>query len=269
MDRIGFIGCGNMGGALAAAVCRKVDPQEVLLANRTPAKAQDLAQALGARVSTNQEIAQTCKYIFLGVKPHLMEGMLVPLAPILAARTDRFILVSMAAGLRMDQIAAQAGGNYPVIRLAPNTPVSVGQGCTQYCTSGVLPEELEEFLAFMEGSGMMDPLEENLMAAAGTLTGCGPAFAYLFLEGLADGAVACGLPRDKARRYAAQMLAGAAALALESGKHTGQLKDEVCSPGGSTIEGVALLEERGFRSAALDAIRTASAKSASLGQKKE
>ena len=106
------------------------------------------------------------------------------------------------------------------------------------------------------------------MPVAGTLAGCGPAFTYLFLEGLTDGAVACGLPRDKARLYAAQMLAGAAALALESGKHTGQLKDEVCSPGGSTIEGVGLLEQRGLRSAAMDAVRTASAKSATLGQKK-
>ena len=268
MDQIGFIGCGNMGGALAAAVCKAVDPRQVLLANRTKAKAQALADQLGARVSTNQEIAARCKFIFLGVKPHLMEGMLAPLAPILAQRKDRFVLVSMAAGLRMDQIAAQAGGDYPVIRLAPNTPVRVGQGCTQYCAAGVSDQELEEFLALMAGTGMVDPLEESLMAVAGTLAGCGPAFTYLFLEGLADGAVACGLPRDKARLYAAQMLAGAAALALESGKHTGQLKDEVCSPGGSTIEGVGLLEQRGLRSAAMDAVRTASAKSATLGQKK-
>lgn len=268
MDLIGFIGCGNMGGALATAVCKAVDPQRVLLSNRTQAKAQALADQLGARVSTNEEIAAQCKFIFLGVKPHLMEGMLAPLAPILAARTDRFVLVSMAAGLRMDQIAAQAGGDYPVIRLAPNTPVSVGKGCTQYCSVGVNEEELAQFLELLSGTGMLDLLDESLMAVAGTLAGCGPAFTYLFLEGLTDGAVACGMPRDKARLYAAQMLAGAAALALESGKHTGQLKDEVCSPGGSTIEGVGLLEQRGLRSAAMDAVRTASAKSAALGQKK-
>lgn len=266
MVQIGFIGCGNMGGALAAAVCKAVDPRQVLLANRTRAKAQALAEQLGARVSTNEVIAARCKFIFLGVKPHLMEGMLAPLAPILADRKDRFVLVSMAAGLRMDQIAAQAGGDYPVIRLAPNTPVSVGKGCTQYCATGVSEEELEEFLALMAGTGMMDPLEESLMPVAGTLAGCGPAFTYLFLEGLTDGAVACGLPRDKARLYAAQMLAGAAALALESGKHTGQLKDEVCSPGGSTIQGVRTLEERGFRGAVTDAVIAAFDKTKEMGK---
>lgn len=268
MEKIGFIGCGNMGAALARGVAKAVPAQQLLLANRTPAKAQALAQELGAQAGTNQQIAQECSVIFLGVKPHLMEGMLEPLRPVLAQRSEPFLLVSMAAGLTTGQIAAQAGGDYPVIRIAPNTPVTVGAGCTQYCCRNVPQEMLDRFLALMAPTGMMDPLEENLMSAAQALAGCGPAFVYLFLEGLADGAVASGLPRDKATRYAAQMVAGAAALALETGCHTGQLKDAVCSPGGSTIEGVALLEQRGLRSAAMDAVRASAAKGAGLGQKK-
>lgn len=267
MEKIGFIGCGNMGGALAQAVCRVVSPAQVLLANRT--KVVPLAETLGAVQSTNEEVAASCKYIFLGVKPHLMEGMLEPLQPILKARSDRYVLISMAAGLTMAQIAEMAGNvDAPVIRICPNTPVSVGAGCTQYCCANVTDEEKQEFLELMSATGVVDELSESLIGAAGTLAGCGPAYTYLFLEGLTDGGVACGIPRVKARLYAAQMLAGAAALALESGKHTGQLKDEVCSPGGSTIEGVGVLEQRGFRSAAMDAVRASYEKSKGLGQKK-
>ena len=170
----------------------------------------------------------------------------------------------MAAGLTCDTIRDMAGGDYPVIRIMPNTPCAIGKGVVQYCGLGVEEEELAEFAALMAPAGLIDRVEEKLIDAASALSGCGPAFAYLFIEALADGAVACGLPRDKALAYAAQMLAGSAELALNSGKHPGALKDAVCSPGGTTIQGVRALEEGGFRAAAMNAVIAAYEKTLSL-----
>ena len=133
--RYGFIGCGNMGGAVARAVCRGVGPENVVLANRTPAKAEALAEALGCRAATNDVVAQDCDVIFLGVKPQMMADMLAGIAPILAKRSGRFVLVTMAAGLSMARVREMAGGAYPIIRIMPNTPVSLGAGMIQYCTS--------------------------------------------------------------------------------------------------------------------------------------
>ncbi len=253
MKTIGFIGCGNMGGALARAVCRTTAPASVLLANRTPAKAEALAAELGCRTGSNEDAAG-CDVIFLGVKPQMMAAMLAPLRPVLAARKERFILCTMAAGLSMAQIQQMAGGAYPVMRINPNIPASVGEGMIPYCTEGLTAGEEADFCRLMAGAGRMDPLAENLMDAACCVSGCGPAWAYQFIEALADGGVACGLPRAKAQQYAAQMLLGSARMLLESGSHPGVLKDAVCSPGGTTIQGVRVLEERGFRGAVTDAV---------------
>ena len=260
--KIGFIGTGNMGAAIASAVAG--EGRELLLANRTPAKAQALAEQLGARVVKNPEAAGESDLLFLGVKPQMMGNMLDDIAPILRTRTDRFVLVTMAAGLTCDTIRDMAGGDYPVIRIMPNTPCAIGKGVVQYCGLGVEEEELAEFAALMAPAGLIDRVDEKLIDAASAVSGCGPAFAYLFIEALADGAVACGLPRDKAMAYAAQMLAGSAELALNSGKHPGALKDAVCSPGGTTIQGVRALEEGGFRAAAMNAVIAAYEKTLSL-----
>ena len=251
-EKIGFIGTGNMGAAIAAAVAGQ--GRELLLANRTPAKAQALAEQLGARVVKNPEAAGESDLIFLGVKPQMMEGMLDDIAPILRAREKPFVLVTMAAGLTCETIRDMAGGAYPVIRIMPNTPCAIGKGVVQYCSLGVGEEALAEFAALMAPAGLIDRVDEKLIDAACAVSGCGPAFAYLFMEALADGAVACGLPRDKAIAYAAQMVAGSAEMVLRSGKHPGVLKDAVCSPGGSTIQGVRALEEGGFRAAAMNAV---------------
>ena len=193
---IGFIGCGNMGGALATAAAKALPAGEILLANRTRAKADALAAQLGACVSSNEEIARTCHYIFLGVKPQMMQDLMQTLRPILAERQDRFILVSMAAGLTARTIQEMAGSPYPIIRILPNTPAGVGKGVTQFCTLSVTEDETQEFLRIMAPSGLLDELPESLMNAANCLSGCGTAFACLFMEALADGAVACGLPRQ-------------------------------------------------------------------------
>ena len=219
--RYGFIGCGNMGGAVARAVCRGVGPENVVLANRTPAKAEALAEALGCRAATNDVVAQDCDVIFLGVKPQMMADMLAGIAPILAKRSGRFVLVTMAAGLSMARVREMAGGAYPIIRIMPNTPASVGEGMIQYCSSHVTAEEEAEFCKLMAPAGRLDPVPEALIDAASCVSGCGPAWVYQFIEALADGGVACGLPRAKAQEYAAQMVLGSAKLVLESGKHPG------------------------------------------------
>lgn len=268
-QNIGFIGTGSMGSALALAADQGVAEKATLyLSNRTPAKAEALFQKLShARVSTNEEIAQTCGLIFLGVKPQMMAGLLEGLRPILAARKDRFVICSMAAGLTMDALTAMLGGEYPLIRILPNTPAAIGQGIAQYCVRGTAPEEKADFLDLMAPSGLLDEMDEHMMTIANCVSGCGVAFAAMFMEALADGAVACGLPRDKALTCAAQTLAGTGALYLARRQSPGAMKDAVCSPGGTTIQGVRALEEHGFRSACMEAVISAYEKTLSLGKK--
>ena len=266
-NTIGFIGTGNMGGALAIAAAKAMPPEQIILTNRTISKAAGLARQLGCRCASTEVVAKESTLIFLGVKPQQMEALLKGLSPILAARTDEFVLVTMAAGLTMERIQSLAGGMYPVIRIMPNTPCAVGEGMILYdATDNVSDEALQLFLADMRFAGVLDPLPENLIDAGSAVAGCGPAYAAMFIEALADGGVACGLPRQNALLYAEQMLLGAAKLALESGKHPGQLKDEVCSPGGSTIAGVRALEDGAFRSAVMDAVSRAHQRNQELGK---
>lgn len=263
----GFIGTGNMGGALATAASKGMPGENILLSNRTPEKAEALAKTLGCKACSVEEVVAKADFVFLGVKPQMMAGLLGGLAPVLAARKDSFTLVSMAAGLTMADIQKMAGGDYPVIRIMPNTPVAVGSGMILYdATENVSEAVLKQFCAGMKDGGMLDRLPEKLIDAGSAIAGCGPAFACLFLEALADGAVACGLPRDKALVYGEQMLLGTAKLALESGQHPGKLKDAVCSPGGSTIAGVAALEKGSFRGSAMNAVVAAYRRTKELGK---
>ena len=249
--KFSFIGCGNMGGAIARGVVKAAGGNQVLLANKTMAKAENLAKELSCTVGSNEDAA-LCEYVFLGVKPYLMADMLEKIQQFLAQA--RPVLITMAAGLTMERIREMAGGDYPVIRIMPNTPSAIGEGMIQYCTLDVTTEQEEEFLQAMSECGRMDKIPENLIDAASAVSGCGPAFAYMFIESLADGGVACGLPRAKAMEYAAQMLQGSARLAMQSENHPGALKDAVCSPGGSTIQGVRKLEQYAFRAAVTDAV---------------
>lgn len=265
--KFGFIGTGNMGGALARSVAERKGNGSILLANRTAAKAEKLAADIGAAVGTNDEVAEQCKYIFLGVKPQMMADMLSGIKDVLGTRKSEVVLVSMAAGLSCEKISEMAGGGFAVIRLMPNTPVSIGEGIVLYCSNDLVSKADEsELVNAISGAGMTDPIDEKLIDAASAVSGCGPAFAYMFIEALADGAVECGLPRAKAMSYAAQMLLGSAALVLKSGEHPGKLKDDVCSPGGSTIKGVHALECGAFRAAAADAVVKAYERTVELGK---
>lgn len=260
----GLIGAGNMGGAIAQAVSRAI--QDGILADRDQDRAKTLAGELGFSHGEAQEAARESRYLFLGVKPHLVGGVLDELSPILAERKEPPVLVSMAAGVTIQQIQTIAGKPYPVIRIMPNTPVSVGQGVILYTASPeVTPDMAEGFLSILSRSGKLYPIEESLMDVGAAVSGCGPAYAYLVMDALADGGVACGLPRPDAIRYAAQTLLGAAQMVLETGKHPEQLKNEVCSPGGSTIQGVRTLEQHGVRAAMMEAVIAACEKNAALG----
>ncbi len=250
---VGIIGTGAMGSAVARLIAKR-EACDLQLSNRTREKAEALATELSAAISTNEAIAENCDLIVLAVKPQMMAEVLSGLSPILAERTDRFVLVTMAAGLTMDTIQRLAGGAYPVIRIMPNTPITVGAGIIAYCETGATEAELAAFVELLQDAGTVDPLQENLIDAGSALFGCGPAFVDLFIEALADGAVACGLPRKKALLYAAQTVEGAARLLRESGEHPGTQKDVVCSPAGSTIQGVRALERNGLRSAAIEAV---------------
>lgn len=264
MMKIGFIGTGNMGGALASAAARSGEV-EVLLANRTKAKAEALAERIDAAVSGNEMIAEEADHIFLGVKPQMMAGMLEGIAPALKARRSEPLLISMAAGLTIQRIRELAGGDYPVIRIMPNMPAAVGEGVIFYaCSENCEKAQLEAFLRYMAPAGKLFPLEEKLQDAGSAVAGCGPAFAAMFLEAMADGGVACGLPRAAAVQYAAQMMLGTAKMVLETNQHPGALKDSVCSPAGSTIQGVRTLEERGMRAAVFDAVIAAYEKNVEL-----
>ncbi len=261
----GFIGCGNMGGALATAAAKAVGGSALLLADADPQKAADLAEKLGAYASTNREIAKKCDYIILGVKPQVMAGVLQEFKELIPAN-HKPVMVSMAAGLSLDTLKEQFGRECPWIRMMPNTPVQVGEGRILY-TAEADETQIEEFCNLFAEAGKLFALDEKLIDAGSALSGCGPAFVYLFVEALADGGVACGLPRQIAMDLAAGTVLGSAKTVLETGIHPGALKDAVCSPGGSTIEGVKALEEGGFRAAAIDAVVKAFERTKELGKK--
>ena len=259
--KYGFIGCGNMGGAVARALSQST--KDIVVSDRS-GKAKALAAELGIVYGDNACIAAQCDAIFLCVKPHMMKDMLLPLQSVLEERKP--LLITMAAGLTMEKIAVFAGVQLPVIRMMPNTPTAVGKGVIQYCCNDLVDEAmLQTWLRDMQPCGLLDELEQRLIDAASALSGSGPAYMYVFLEALADGAVACGIPRGKAMEYAAMTMAGAAEMYLQTHTHPGALKDAVCSPGGSTIMGLRALEQSGFRGAAMECVMETYKKNKDLG----
>ena len=260
--KYGFIGCGNMGGAIAKALSKSTT--DIALSDRS-GKGKVLAQQLGVTYSDNDTIAATCDRIFLAVKPYFMKDVLAKLQGTLAERKP--LLITMAGGVEIRQIEEYAGCRLPVIRIMPNTPTAIGKGVIQYCRNDLVDDEtLADWLADMAPCGLLDSLDESLIDAASAVSGSGPAYMYVFLEALADGAVTCGIPRAKAYEYAAMTMIGSAEMYLKTKHHPGALKDAVCSPGGSTIAGLRAMEEGGFRSAAMEGVIATFKRNKELGK---
>ena len=260
--KIGFIGCGNMGGALAGAISRNME-NKVYISDNNKAKAEEFASSIGAEMCESKEVAAIVDILFIGVKPNYVLSVAEEIRDSVGENT---LIVSMAAGVALSKLAGYFGEDKKIIRIMPNTPVKVGMGVIAWCASERITEADEEsFLSAMTPCGLVDKLPENLIDAECAVAGCGPAFAYMFIEALADGAVTCGLPRDKAILYAAETLKGAAEMVAATGEHPEALKDAVCSPGGATIEGVRALENGGLRAACIDAVVNAYEKTKKLG----
>ncbi|MDD6094333.1 MAG: pyrroline-5-carboxylate reductase [Clostridia bacterium] len=264
MYTFGFIGCGNMGGALAVAVSKT--EKNIAVADRSEKACENIAGITGAAVATNGDIAEKARYIVLGVKPQVLSEVMSELAPVLKKRKDPYTLISMAAGVKIEKITDLLTLQAPVIRIMPNMPASVGEGMIVYSVNGLVSDgEKADFEKAFSAAGEISFIPEKLIDAASAVSGCGPAFVYMFIEALADGGVRCGLPRALAQKLAAKTVGGSADTVLISKKHPGELKDAVCSPAGSTIEGVAALENNAFRGAVAEAVAAAYERTKELG----
>jgi len=253
--KVGFIGCGNMGGALARAASRAIGGENIAICDSDSNKTSLLSSEYGMTAMSGVDLVLNSDFVFIGVKPQNIKSSLLPLSD--ALNSVSTVIVTMAAGVEINYFENELLLKQPIIRIMPNTPCLIGSGMVLYsCNSLVTPEIEENFLAIMSKSGILDKIDESLIDAASAVSGCGPAFAYIFAEALADAGVECGLPRNKALLYASQMLKGSAEMILLNGSPA-SLKDNVCSPGGTTIAGVHSLESSGFRAAAMNAVCSA------------
>jgi len=247
---IGFIGTGNMGGALMAAMA----PTYSLCAyNRGKEKLLRVCKATGAApMNSVSEVARNADILILAVKPYIIPEVLEQLVGQLRPGT---LVVSVAVSLPLSLYEKALGSDTKIIRAMPNTPAAVGAGVTSFCCNAACTEtDRDAFVGAFSTAGITEELPEKLMGAASALTGSSPAYICMLIEAMADAAVCQGIPRAQAIRMAAQAVQGTAKLVLESGKHPEQLKDEACSPGGTTIRGVAALEQTGFRGSIIAAL---------------
>ena len=260
---VGFIGAGNMGGALAGAACKSADPSRVIVCDRDQTKTAALSQKTGCAVGDSAAVVPNSHFVFLGVKPQMLTAVAQELKPLF---TEGTVLVSMLAGVTTERLAAELG-KLPIIRIMPNTPAAIGEGMILYTANAAVSDaDKAAFVRLLSAAGQLDEIPEALIDAGSAVSGCGPAFVYLFIEALADAGVQCGLPRDKALTYAAQTVCGAGRMAVTDGRHPAALKDAVCSPGGSTIEGVHALEDGAFRGVVMDAVQASFERTKELGK---
>jgi pyrroline-5-carboxylate reductase len=257
---IACIGSGNMGSALMKAASKTT--KQIYLADSDIKKAETAAKELGLQtVSSNIEAAEKADFVFLAVKPNIINVVLKEIVPILKKRLDAknpVCLVSMAAGISIDTINSALNiSGQPIVRIMPNTPALVSEGVIALSSFNTKQEDVETLTKLLSAAGIVDCVDESYIDAVTALSGSGPAFVYMFVEALADGAVQVGLPRDKALQYAAQTVLGSAAMIKETKVHPGELKDRVASPGGTTIAGIAALEKAAFRGTVMSAVKAA------------
>ena len=245
MMTVGFLGAGNMGGALARAAA-KSDDVRILIADKDGDKARAVATEIGGVATDITDVAEKADILFLGMKPH---GVGAAIEEIRESLRDGALIVSMAAAVDIKTVEKHLCRPMPIIRIMPNTPVAVGEGLILFSPNEKAEAICEDFLRIMKHAGDFERIDEALIDAAACISGCGPAFGFMFIDALAKGGEACGLSRDKARLFAEKMLRGAAAYALASDRTPEELKAAVCSPGGTTIEGVFALENAKFTEA--------------------
>ena len=270
---IACIGSGNIGPALMKGISKVVDPEYIGFTDLNLSKARAAADSMGGQVyNSNAQAVEQVDYLFLAVKPQVYKSVLEEIKPAVKERLSNernggksLTLISMVAGWSIAKIRSCIDVNVPIARIMPNTPVLVSRGLIAMSTSPDFPaERVSEVETLLSGAGMVDHLDEVYMDSVTGLSGSGPAFAYIFIEALADGGVRAGLPRDKALRYAVQTVLGSAHMVQETGKHLGELKDMVTSPGGTTIAGIAALENGAFRGAVINAVEAAWRRSSEL-----
>ena len=263
--KIGFIGCGNMASAMIGGIIKNqvVAPVDILASAKTEVSREKKKEELGiAMTADNREVAAFAEVLILAVKPFYYEDVIKEIRDVVA---DDTIVVSIAPGKKLTWIEGLFEKPLKIVRTMPNTPAMVGAGMTAACANAlVTKEELEKVLTILRSFGEVEVVSEHLIDAVVSASGSSPAYVFMMIEAMADAAVADGMPRPQAYKFAAQAVMGSAKMVLETGKHPGELKDMVCSPAGTTIEAVQVLEERGFRSAIIEAMRVCAEKSRNM-----
>lgn len=253
--KIGFIGCGNMAGAMIKGILKSnlIDSQNIITSDPDIIKLNNMKNELNILVSEdNLEVAKHSDILFLSIKPNKYKDIINEIKDNVDGNT---IIITIAAGIRLKDTEGYFGKAMKIVRVMPNTPALVGEGMSALSPNDrVDKEELEQVVSIFQCFSKVEVIEEMHMDTVTALTGSSPAYVYMFIEALADGAVLKGLPRDKAYKMAAQAVYGSAKMVMETGKHPGALKDDVCSPGGTTIEAVYSLEKNGLRAAVIEAM---------------
>lgn len=263
--KIGFIGLGNMAKAMIGGIISKggIEPTNIYGADISAAAVDEAALTYYINTeNSNSSVAQKVDVLVLAVKPQFMEEALRTFKDDVQKEC---IVISIAPGKTLKYFSEILGKKVKVVRCMPNTPALVGEGCTACCKNeNVTPEDMEKVIRILESFGRAIEVPESQMDAVVGISGSSPAYVFMFIEAMADAAVASGMPRDKAYEFAAQAVMGSAKMVLETGKHPGELKDMVCSPGGTTIQAVKVLEEKNFRGTVMDAVEACINKSKSL-----
>lgn len=254
--KLGFIGTGNMAGAIMGGIIRQgvIRADEMIGSDVSEAGRAGIRETYGIHVTeSNKEVTESADRIVLSVKPQFYAPVI---AEIRESVKEEQVIITIAPGKTLAWLEEQFGKPVKIVRTMPNTPAMVGEGMTAVCANKyVTEEELEEVLHILGAFGRTEVIAEHLMDVAVSTSGSSPAYVFMMIEAMADAAVADGMPRAQAYKFAAQAVLGSAKMVLETGKHPGELKDMVCSPGGTTIEAVRVLEEKGFRSALIEAMK--------------
>lgn len=261
--KISCIGTGAMGGAIMRAICKKYDVKNIKVTDKNVELGKAFANETGATfVSTNKEVLDA-DYIFLAVKPQFLSDVFAEIAGIIPTNA---VVISMAAGVKLEKLENWAP-KARFVRMMPNVCAQIGQAMTAITyKDNIKAEEAANVKEILSSAGKVEQVPEKLMDCVTAVSGSGPAFVFMFIEALADAAVRCGMPRSQAYTYAAQTVYGSAGMVLENGQHPAVLKDMVCSPAGTTIEGVAALEKNNFRNAVIEAVTAACDRSIALGK---